>query len=188
MNFTTLKDIADRYIETLILPSDPNRPRWNRENFIFRKPPKWNYIDSCMISALIGMYDFCGDDRLLRYADSFMRAYVCEDGRIPSMRAEDYNLDNLCGGRVLMNLHRITGDERYRLAYERLWKEQVLAQPRLSCGSFFHKAMYPYQLWLDGVYMALPFMTEYGVMTNVKIIFFKYKFLLKNIIYISTKK
>lgn len=164
-NKQRLEFAANSYKEKLILPSDPLCPMWNRENFIFRKQAKWNYIDGCMIRAVLMLYERTGEQRLLDYARKFTCAYVAEDGTIPTMRREDYNLDNMGGGRNLISLYRHTGEERFRLAYEKL-AECLLEQPRLICGSFWHKAIYPNQMWLDGAYMALPFLAEYGIITG----------------------
>ncbi|MBQ8123407.1 MAG: glycoside hydrolase family 88 protein [Ruminococcus sp.] len=164
-NIQRLKLAANGYIETLILPSDPLCPMWNRENFIFKKQAKWNYIDGCMIRAVLMLYEQSGDRRLLDYAVRFTCAYVAEDGSIPTMRREDYNLDNIGGARNLMKLYELTGDMRFRLAFEGL-ADCLSAQPRLRCGSFWHKAIYPGQLWLDGAYMALPFLAEYGIFSH----------------------
>lgn len=155
---TIIEQTALKYIESLVLTSDPLNPKWNRENFIFRKQPKWNYMDACMIRALL-MY---GGKRYIDYALKFTNSYVDENGVIPTMNAADFNLDNICGGINLIKLHELTGCERYRMAYERLYSEQLAVHPRLECGSFWHKAIYPKQIWLDGAYMALPFLASYG--------------------------
>ncbi|MBQ9140006.1 MAG: glycoside hydrolase family 88 protein [Ruminococcus sp.] len=159
-----IEQIAREYIEKLVLTSKPMRPKWNRENYIFRKQSKWNYMDSCMIRALM-MY---GDNDYIDYAVKFTDSYVNEDGSIPTMNVLDYNLDNICGGINLINLYNVTGAERYRLAYERIYIEQLIDHPRLKCGSFWHKAIYPNQMWLDGAYMVLPFMSMYGKIKNDK--------------------
>lgn len=155
---TVIEQTAHNYIESLVLTSDPLNPKWNRENFIFRKQPKWNYMDGCMIRALL-MY---GGERYISYAVRFTDSYVDEDGGIPTINVLDFNLDNICGGMNLIKLHELTGFERYRMAYERLYSEQLAVHPRLKCGSFWHKAIYPNQIWLDGAYMALPFLASYG--------------------------
>lgn len=160
-----LSEAVNTYIEKLILPSDPEHPLWNRESFIFSKPVKWNYIDNCMIRAVIMLYEQSGDERLLSYADSFMRRYIDSDGNIPTLNPADMNIDNFNGGRNLIFLHEKTGDERYRLAYEKLFS-LLSVQPRLKCGNYWHKAVYPHQMWLDGAYMALPFETKYAVMNG----------------------
>lgn len=162
ININLADKIAELYIEKTILASDPLFPLWNRENFIFSKPCRWNYIDSCMIKAVTMLYEITDDKHLIDYAVGFTDAYVDEDGSIPTMNPLDFNLDNINGGKNLIYLYKKTGSERYRRAFEKLYSEQLTKQPRLSCGSFFHKAIYPYQIWLDGAYMALPFMAEYA--------------------------
>ncbi len=157
---TDLKHIEQTaldYIDKIILPSDPLMPLWNRENQIFRKKPRWNYMDNCIIRGIL-MFDRekCGG-----YAKKFLDSYVEPDGNIPTYRAEDLNLDNICGGMNLLTLHETTGEERYRIAAETLFR-QLKSQPRLSCGCFWHKKIYPRQMWLDGAYMALPFLAAYG--------------------------
>ena len=149
---------AKKYIEELILPSDPLRPLWNRENLIFRKIPKWNYIDNCMMTALLTIYETSGDERLLAYAVRFIGAYMDSRGSIPTLCPDDFNLDNINGGKNLLRLARLTGREIYLTAAEELINGQLARQPRLACGNFWHKAIYPHQIWLDGTYMALPFM------------------------------
>ena len=159
---------ANNYIRQLILPSDPLSPLWNRENFIFRKQPKWNYIDCLMIGALLGLYDITGDESLVEYSARFMDAYVDECGNIPTLHPEDHNIDNFCGGRVLLRMNTLTSDDRYLRAAEKLFRLLVEEQPRTSSGNFWHKEIYPGQVWLDGVYMAFPFMLAYARLTGNK--------------------
>lgn len=158
----TLADkIAGAYIEKIILPSEPLFPIWNRENFVFRKTAKWNYIDNCMIKAVIMLYELTGEKKLFDYAVEFMDAYIGADGSIPTMKISDFNLDNINGGKNLLWLFRKTQSGRYKTALEKICS-QLERQPRLTTGNFWHKAIYPYQIWLDGIYMALPFMAEYA--------------------------
>ncbi|MBR2284820.1 MAG: glycoside hydrolase family 88 protein [Ruminococcus sp.] len=166
MNRKDLNAIAQRYLDELILVSEPLRPLWNRENFIFKKPARWNYIDSCMIMAVLMLWEISGDERLFDFAKRFIDAYVMPDGSIPTMNSGDFNLDNINGGKILLYLWKATGEDRYRSGAEKLWSGQLVRQPRLECGSFWHKAIYPRQLWLDGAYMALPFMAEYSILTG----------------------
>ena len=165
-----LEKAVKLYIQKLILPSEPLCPLWNRENFIFRKKPKWNYIDSCMITAVLRLYEYSGDRNLLDFAVSFTSAYVDENGDIPTMNREDFNLDNINGGKNLLSLYRISGNERWLKAAQNL-ADALYQQPRLDCGSFWHKAIYQRQIWLDGSYMAFPFMAEFaGISGNTVLI------------------
>ena len=164
-DISRIRQIAFDYIDRLILTSDPLRPRWNTENFIFRKEPRWNYMDSCIIRALLMFSD--DHSEYTDYALRFVNSYVSPDGTIPTVERSDYNLDSICGGRNLLYLYEKTNDERYLIAAKQLY-EQLVHQPRLSCGSFWHKAIYPNQIWLDGAYMALPFLVAYGKKTGEK--------------------
>lgn len=153
--------IINSYLNKLILNSDPLNPAWNRENYIFRKKPKWNYMDSCMLRSLLVQ-----ENPPVDYVVKFIDSYVNNDGTIPTMNSDDFNLDNICGGMNLIKLYELTGSEKYRLAYEKIYSGQLARQPRISCGNFWHKAIYPNQVWLDGAYMALPFLAEYGRKTD----------------------
>lgn len=162
INIEKTEKIASLYIDNMILASDPCCPMWNRENFLFSKPMKWNYIDGCLIRAVLMLHELNGDKRLLDYAVRFVDAYVSDSGDIPTMNPECYNLDNVNSGKNLLYLYTKTGKDKYRLAFEWIYSCQLEKQPRLSCGNFYHKAIYPSQIWLDGTYMTLPFMAEYA--------------------------
>ncbi len=163
INIEKTEKIASLYIGSMILSSDPCCPMWNRENFLFSKPMKWNYIDGCLIRAVLMLHELSGDSTLLEYAKRFADAYVNDSGRIPTMDPLSFNLDNINGGRNLLYLYRQTGEEKYLSAAKWICDSQIRLQPRLSCGNFYHKAIYPSQVWLDGTYMALPFMTECAI-------------------------
>lgn len=182
INISKLDKIISLYLERLILPSDPLRPMWNRENFIFSKPAKWNYIDSALIRSILMIHELSGRKELLSYGEKFTGAYVLEDGSIPTLNPLDFNLDNINGGKNLISLYRLTGHEKYRLGYEKLFS-QLMEYPRLECGNFFHKAIYPHQLWLDGSYMVLPFMAEYSDISGKESALYDVLGQLKNIIY-----
>lgn len=157
--------ILEWYLENLILPSSPEIPLWNSENKIFLKQNRWNYIDACMIKALIDLFNINGDNRLLDFCIKFTDYFIDDYGNIKSLEPLDYNLDSFNGGKNLISLYEITKIERYKLAYEKLIS-LLMNQPRISSGNFWHKKIYPHQVWLDGVYMVLPFMTKYAMIKN----------------------
>jgi unsaturated rhamnogalacturonyl hydrolase len=104
--------------------------------------------------------EISGERRYLDFAESFIDYYVNNDGSILGYDKEKYNLDDINEGRVLFELYELTGKEKYRLAIEKQ-REHLLEQPRTSTGNFWHKLIYPNQIWLDGVYMAQVFSTKY---------------------------
>ena len=151
----------DAYIDRLIDDSRPDAPIWNIESIRQGKKPHWNYIDGCMITALIQIADITGEGRYLDFAEQFIDYYVFDDGSILGYDKAKYNLDDVNEGRVLFELYEKTGKEKYRLAIEKQ-KEHLDEQPRTSTGNFWHKLIYPNQIWLDGVYMAQVFSVKYA--------------------------
>lgn len=151
----------DAYIDRLISESSPEAPMWNIESIRQGKKPHWNYIDGCMITALMEISAIKNDDRYFEFAQRFIDYYVREDGSILGYSIDKYNLDDINEGRVLFELYERTGKEKYRLAIEK-HKEHLDTQPRTELGSFWHKLIYPNQVWLDGIYMAQVFSTMYA--------------------------
>ncbi|MCD7729299.1 MAG: glycoside hydrolase family 88 protein [Clostridia bacterium] len=157
--------IIDKYIDRLIEDTTPDAPIWNIENIKHGKAPGWNYIDGCMMTSLYSIYKQTGNKKYLDFIDTFVDYYVFEDGSIRGYELETYNLDNLNEGRVLFDLYRETGKEKYKKAISLLYK-QIEGQPRTGSGNFWHKLIYPNQVWLDGLYMAQVFYTRYETEIN----------------------
>ena len=150
----------DDYVLQLVEQSTPERTAWNMEKIREGKPASWNYIDGCMLTALMEMEGITGDERYSRFVKACVDHFVGEDGSIRTFKPEAHNLDDINEGRVLFALYARTGDEKYRKAADFL-RERLAEQPRTQEGNFWHKAIYPNQVWLDGVYMAQPFYALY---------------------------
>ena len=153
-------DKIDRYIERLLDKSTPEAPYWNIESIRQGKPPHWNYIDGCMITALLCAVEITGEQRYADFAEEFIDYYVSEDGSIRGYSQEKFNLDDVNEGRVLFDLYKKTGKEKYKKAIF-LLREQLEKQPRTNTGNFWHKQIYPNQIWLDGLYMAQVFYVRF---------------------------
>ena len=150
----------DDYVLRLIRESTPERTVWNGEKIRQGKSADWNYIDGCMITALLSMAEITGDGRYFDFAEHFIDHFVAEDGAILTYDESKYNLDDVNEGRVLFALYEKTHKEKYRKAADVL-RGQLLRQPRTVEGHFWHKLIYPNQVWLDGLYMAQPFYALY---------------------------
>ena len=150
----------ERYVERIMAESTPDKPLWNIEKIAEGKINGWNYIDGCMMIALLNMHKITGQKRYYDFAENFLDYYVFEDGSLRGFKEEEYNLDNICEGRVLFDVYKMSGKEKYRKAIETLYG-QILRQPRTCEGNFWHKAIYPNQVWLDGLYMAQVFYSKY---------------------------
>lgn len=158
-------EILDRYINQLLEKSSPQMPIWNIEKIKQGSKPSWNYMDGCMIKAVIELYHITKKEEYLAFADTFIDYFVNEDGSILSYDPKEYNLDNVNAGKTLFDLYELTGKEKYRKAIDTVYS-QLKDQPRTSTGNFWHKMIYPNQIWLDGLYMAQPFYMQYELTYN----------------------
>ncbi|MDD3881319.1 MAG: glycoside hydrolase family 88 protein [Eubacteriales bacterium] len=126
---------------------------------------KWCYEAGVFSKALIDIYENSGDEKYLMRAKEMVDKFVNDDGSIATYNRDAYNLDNICMGRTALRLYRIYKSEKYLRACEYLL-EQILLQPRTPEGGFWHKKIYPNQMWLDGVFMACPFICECAAWTG----------------------
>lgn len=153
------------YLEQLIQQSTPEAPAWNMEKILSGAQNNWNYIDGCMIKAILEMYSMTNSQHYLEFADRFIDFYVMDDGRIKSFDEKEYNIDNINEGKVLFDLYHYTGKEKYRKGIDTIFS-QLETHPRTKEGSFWHKKIYENQVWLDGLYMAQPFYMAYETRFN----------------------
>jgi len=106
----------DRFVQGLVERSTPERTAWNLEKLREGKPASWNYIDGCMLTALLEMEALTGDGRYFTFVKSCVDHFVGEDGSIRTFKPQAHNLDDINEGRVLFGLYRRTGEEKYRKA------------------------------------------------------------------------
>jgi len=150
----------NRYILELVRRSTPEKTAWNLEKIREGKPVTWNYIDGCMLTALNDMTAITGNEQYFAFAEQVLDHFVQEDGSILTLMPEKHQLDDIHEGRLLFPAYEKTGKEKYRRAAETL-NRMLEEQPRTEEGSWWHKAIYPNQVWLDGIYMAQPFAALY---------------------------
>jgi len=120
----------------------------------------WNYTAGLELKAFIDVAERYGKDDIFNYAEGWYDRIVNEDGTIQSYKLDKYNIDHICPARTLFAIYDKTGKEKYRKAIDYV-KSQLDTHPRTEDGCLWHKAIYPHQVWLDGVYMAEPFYAEY---------------------------
>lgn len=160
--------IIEQYLDELISRSTLDVPAWNQQRLKTGVcKVDWNYVDGCMILAMLETYHITGKKHYLDFADAFIDHRVQEDGTIDGYQVDEYNLDNINAGKTLFYLYEINGKEKYRKAIELIYS-QVCTQPRTLEGNFWHKLIYPHQVWLDGLYMVMPFYMEYETRLNDK--------------------
>lgn len=154
-----------KYIDGLMAQSSATHPVWNKEVMLSGKENRWNYIDGCMIASVLELYKITKEPKYLEFADRFIGDFVQEDGTLRAYEVEEYNLDNVNPGKNLIALFELTGKEKYRKAADQIYR-QVKTSPRTKSGNFWHKKIYPNQVWLDGLYMAQPFYMAYEMKFN----------------------
>lgn len=157
--------LIDRFIEKLINESTPELPIWNIESIKAGKAPHWNYIDGCMMTSLIELYKETNDSKYINFVLNFIDYYVFDDGTIRGYDVNHFNVDDICESRILFDLYNITENKKYLKAIEYTYTH-IKTQPRTKDGNFWHKKIYPNQVWLDGLFMAQPFYTRYETTLN----------------------
>ena len=161
-----MNELIDKYIEKL-MTSAPDKPLWNIEAITMGKKLSWNYIDGCMMTSLIELYKTTHNQKYIDFVKKFTDFYVFEDGTLRGFDPNKQAVDDICESRILFDLYDLTKEEKYDKAIE--YTFNVLKnQPRTKEGNFWHKKIYPNQIWLDGLFMAQPFYTRYQTLRNKK--------------------
>ena len=124
---------------------------------------KWNYQTGLFLKALIDLWKVTNDLQYYTYVKDVIDSFLEEDGSIKTYKMEDYNIDKINSGKVLLVLYENSKDEKYKKAAF-LLREQLENHPRTQEGGFWHKKRYPWQMWLDGIYMGSPFYAEFSKM------------------------
>ncbi|WP_425635822.1 glycoside hydrolase family 88/105 protein [Algoriphagus yeomjeoni] len=127
----------------------------------FNKKPKWEYTHGLIMSSMQAVWKQKGEQRFYDYTKKFADFMVDSAGTILTYKKTDFNIDRVNGGKFLINLYEESGEEKYKLAVDEL-RDQMRNHPRNKVGGFWHKKVYPHQMWLDGIYMGSPFLAQYG--------------------------
>ncbi|KAH7302460.1 hypothetical protein KP509_23G074500 [Ceratopteris richardii] len=122
---------------------------------------QWNYERGVLLYGIQEVWKRTNDAKYLEFVQNRTDAFLEPDGSIPTYKMADYNLDNIRSGTILLFLWKLTGETKYKEAAD-LLREQLKSHPRTEEGGFWHKQIYPYQMWLDGLFMAEPFYAEYA--------------------------
>ncbi|HEX6369446.1 MAG TPA: glycoside hydrolase family 88 protein [Longimicrobium sp.] len=122
---------------------------------------RWDYTQGVVLGAIERVALATGDRAMLDYVGRNMERWITPTGDITGYRLDEYNIDEVSQGRLLFGMYERTGEERYKLAADML-RQQLRQHPRTPEGGFWHKQIYPQQMWLDGLYMGQPFFAEYA--------------------------
>lgn len=120
----------------------------------------WCYEDGCVLLGSQKLYEATKISKYRDFVLSFLDSRVLESGEIVKYEKEQYNIDSVNCSKALFFALEQTKEPRYRKAIE-FQMQKLMEHPRCECGNFWHKTIYPYQVWLDGLYMAQPFYAQY---------------------------
>ena len=165
---------------TLVKNNDTKENNWYlrmADSEIFRKGDsleygksdpgaKWNYQTGLFLKSLLDIWKTTGDKKYFDYSKKIIDSFLEPDGKIKTYNMEEYNIDKINSGKVLLSLFKETNDPEYKKASGLLYY-QLQNHPRTKEGGFWHKQRYPWQMWLDGIYMGCPFYAEYSKMFDI---------------------
>jgi len=149
-----LKIFLDRFISQIIDEFNPYHPN-----------KRLTYEDGLYLILLLKYYQLRKDEKALSYLLNYLDAYIDEVGDIKDYQLAEYNIDNILAGNVLFFANDLTKNKKYEHAINNL-VNQIKHQPRTRTGNFWHKLRYPYQIWLDGIYMGQVFYLRYAIYNN----------------------
>lgn len=129
------------------------------------KSKRWNYEQGLMLETFYQMWLHTNDERYKTYLKKNLDHYIRDNGSINTYSKKEFNIDNIAPGKPTLRAYYLFKEEKYKWAADTL-RKQIAHHPRTSEGGFWHKKIYPNQMWLDGLYMAEPFYTLYSVMFN----------------------
>ncbi|SFL70466.1 glycoside hydrolase family 88/105 protein [Pelosinus propionicus] len=140
-----------------------NYAQWMADSIIARKTnlvDHWGYEYGLTLDGIARVWQKTGEKKYFDFIVETMDHFIQEDGTINGYQLEEYNIDHLNNGKILITLYKETGNERYKQALL-LLRQQIETHPRTSEGAFWHKQIYPHQIWLDGLYMGAAFYAAY---------------------------
>ncbi len=130
---------------------------WNVDQNV---APKWDYKVGLLLTSYEKLYHKTHNQRYFNYIKEYADMLIDSSGTIQNYNSNDYNIDLINAGKILFNLYDKTHEEKYIKALQTL-RGQLKGHPRTKSGGFWHKKIYPNQMWLDGLYMGQPFYARY---------------------------
>jgi unsaturated rhamnogalacturonyl hydrolase len=128
-------------------------------NYLNPATIKWQYDVAFLGQAIDKLGNI--DPRYSKYMEDYVNYFVREDGSVIDYKPEEYNLDRINPAKNIITVYKRTGNPVYRTALDQFVK-QMETHPKTKAGGYWHKSIYPWQMWLDGIYMASPFLAQYA--------------------------
>lgn len=167
-NRDDINQSLEDYSNTLLENTKSYIPYWNKEGF----KGKWNYIDGVFLNSLINLYHITNETKYSNFIINYVNYYIDSNGNFLNLKDSsaigftEGELDTICASRILFDLYNLTNDIRYQKAISYTY-DRLLEIPKASgTNNFSHKVSYLNQIWLDGMYMYVPFYARYAITYN----------------------
>ena len=131
---------------------------WQIDN---HETPKWDYKIGMILTAYEKLYTKTGNQQYLNYIKAYADTLINDSGAFQNFNPQDHNIDFINAGKILFGLYDKTKEQKYLIALRTL-RNQFIDYPRTPSGGFWHKKIYPNQMWLDGLYMGQPFYARFN--------------------------
>lgn len=138
---------------------------WAMRDYKLLEKPQWAYTYGLVLLGFQRLYEKTGEQQYLDYAKAYVDQLIDEQDKIKGYNIADFNIDSINSGKLLFLLHDKYKDPRYLTAMQTL-RQQLEWQPRTRSGGLWHKLIYPWQMWLDGLYMGAPYYAQYAQQFN----------------------
>ena len=135
-------------------------------NLDFAPKPRWSYVMGIEMEGMLDTYEAYknGNEAILSYLKEYPETMIDEKGNVTGYKYEDFNLDNVRTAKFILRMQNLFPNKGSEKALKTIFK-QLINQPRTKEGVYWHKAIYANQVWLDGIFMGLPFYCNYAVQT-----------------------
>ncbi len=131
----------------------------------FAKKPKWGYVVGIELESMLDTYKEYGDESIVDFLKGYCQEMIDAKGNIQTYDIKEYNLDQIRTGKFVLGWEKLYPEKKNLAALKTLFK-QLEKQPRTDEGVWWHKAIYQKQVWLDGIFMGLPFYTAAAPFLN----------------------
>ena len=158
-----IKTTMNTYIDSLLDNTPSYIPYWNKESFKGR----WNYIDGVFLNSIVNLYKETSNEKYKEFFLNYIDYYINDFGQFINPQTLEVNfqigeLDSICASKILFDAYEMTGKAKYLLAIEETYKYLSYIPKAENTKNFSHKEIYLNQIWLDGMYMYVPFYLRYA--------------------------
>lgn len=123
-----------------------------------RPEGRWSYVMGIELEGMLDTYKAYGGDAIKDYVMRYPAQMISDEGKTTGYNYDEYNLDNVRTAHFIFRVDSLAPRRGVGLALKEYFR-QLINQPRTDEGVYWHKQIYHDQVWLDGIFMGLPYKT-----------------------------